>query len=368
MSHLFSSYDLAGLPLENRIVMAPMTRSRCVGTIPGDSTALYYQQRASAGLIITEGSPVSLQGVGYLFTPGMHSAEQVAGWKKVTQAVQSAGGRIFSQLWHVGRVSHVSLHENASGPVGASVRTALNTTSFAYDEQGRPASVQASQPRALRTEEVADVVRDFADAAANAIGAGFDGVEIHGANGYLIEQFINAGVNDRGDRYTGATLEGRLAMALEVVDAVVAKIGAHRTGIRLSPFNRLFDMPAFEGEEETWIALARALSARNLAYVHISNRDAIVAMADGGAFLRRFRAAYRGTLILAGRYTRDEGETDVREGLADLIAFGRPFISNPDLVERMRNDWPLTPPDPHTFYGGGNEGYIDYPAYETAVA
>jgi len=368
MNPLFTAYDLSGASLKNRIVMAPMTRSRNVDTIPDDSTALYYGQRAGAGLIVTEGSQVSPQGVGYLFTPGMHSAEQVAGWKKVTQAVHDAGGRIFSQLWHVGRVSHVSLHKGGAAPVGASAKTARNTTSFAYNEQGQPASVQASQPRALKTEEIAGVVGDFAQAAAQAIEAGFDGVEIHGANGYLIEQFINAGVNDRDDRYTGATIEGRIALALEVVDAVVARVGAQRTGIRLSPFNRIFDMHAFEGEEETWLALAQALSTRGLAYVHISNRDGITAMEGGKAFLQRFRKAYGGTLILAGQYTGDEGENDLREGLADLIAFGRPFISNPDLVERLKNGWPLAAPNPNTFYGGGEEGYTDYPEYETSMA
>lgn len=367
MNPLFSSYDLSGLSLPNRIVMAPMTRSRNVDTIPNDSTALYYGQRAGAGLIVTEGSQVSPQGVGYLFTPGMHSTEQVAGWKKVTQAVHEADGRIFSQLWHVGRVSHTSLHKGGATPVGASTKTARNTTSFAYDEQGQPASVQASQPRALETEEVPGVVRDFAKAAANAIEAGFDGVEIHGANGYLIEQFINGGINDRSDRYNGSTIEGRLAMVLEVVDAVVAQIGAQHTAIRLSPFNRIFDMPAFEGEEETWMALAKALSTRGLAYVHISNRDAIVAMEGGREFLQRFRKAYEGTLILAGRYTGEEGEADLRDGLADLIAFGRPFISNPDLAERLKNGWPLAAPNPATFYGGGEEGYTDYPAYETST-
>lgn len=367
MNALFSAYDLSGLALENRIVMAPMTRSRNADGIPNDSTTLYYRQRAGAGLIVTEGTPISPQGVGYLFTPGLYSAEQVAGWKKVTQAVHDAGGRIFNQLWHVGRISHVSLHDGAA-PVGASDKTAQKTGAFAYDEQGRPATVQASRPRALETDEVAGVVRDFADAAANAIEAGFDGVEIHGANGYLIEQFINGGINNRTDRYNGATIEGRLAMVLEVVDAVVARIGAARTGIRLSPFNRIFDMPGFEGEEATWIAVAQALSTRGLAYVHISNRDAIVAMEGGKAFLQRLRAAYTGTLILAGQYTKEEGEADLRDGLGDLIAYGRPFIANPDLVERFKNDWPLASVETSTLYGGGDEGYIDYPVYEAATA
>ena len=367
MSDLFSGYDLAGLHMNNRIVMAPMTRSRAVNTVADEQTALYYQQRASAGLIITEGSQISRQGVGYLFTPGMHSVEQIEGWKKVTGAVHEKGGKIFSQLWHVGRISHVTLQENRAAPVGASNKTAENATAFAYDENGNPARIQASQPRALSTEEVEGVVQDFAQAAANALAAGFDGVEIHGANGYLIEQFINAGTNTRDDRYGGATLEGRLALVLEVVDAVVAKIGRQRVGIRLAPFNRIFDMPAFEGEEQTWLELARQLSSRNLAYVHISNRKAIINSTHGKAFLEKFRKTYAGTLILAGEYTKEEGQRDLQEGLTDLVAFGRPFISNPDLVERLKNDWPLTSFDPATFYGGGQEGYTDYPEYQEVV-
>lgn len=368
MNALFSGYELAGLRLANRIVMAPMTRSRAMDTIPNTETALYYRQRAGAGLVITEGSQISSQGVGYLFTPGIHHDKQIAGWKKVTQAVHEEGGKIFSQLWHVGRVSHVSLHENGASPVGPTSKTAQNTTSFAYDAGGNPGPVQASQPRALRTDEVRNIVQDFVKAAKNAIRAGFDGVEIHGANGYLLEQFINGGINNRDDVYGGRTIEGRLRFALEVVDAVVAAIGRERVGIRISPFNRIFDMPAFDGEEETWLALAQELSKRKLAYVHISNRDALIANEGGRTFLLRFRNTYDGTLILAGRYTKADAEREVREGLADLAAFGRPFISNPDLVDRMRNDWPLTTPDRGTFYGGDRAGYTDYSAYERTAA
>ncbi len=364
MKNLFTDYNLSGLQLSNRIVMAPMTRSRAVDTVPNDETALYYGQRAGAGLIVTEGSQVSHQGVGYLFTPGIHTDEQTVGWRKVTQAVHEKGGKIFSQLWHVGRISHTSLHENGASPVGASSKTAENTTSFAYDENGNPGPVQASPPRPLLTDEVKNIVQDFANAAVKAIDAGFDGVEIHGANGYLIEQFINAGINDRDDQYGGGTIEGRLRLGLEVVDAVVAQVGRERVGVRISPFNRVFDMPAFDGEKETWIELAHELSKRNLAYVHIGNRDALIANEEGKAFLKQFRETYSGTLILAGQYTKEEGEKDVNEGLADLVAFGRPFISNPDLVDRLKNDWPLTTPDHSTFYGGDHAGYTDYPEYE----
>lgn len=367
MKTLFTGYHLSGLQLNNRIVMAPMTRSRAADTVPNDETALYYAQRSGAGLIVTEGSQVSRQGVGYLFTPGIHTDEQAAGWKMVTKSVHEKGGKIFSQLWHVGRISHTSLHENGVSPVGPTSKTAENTTSFAYDENGNPGSVQVSRPRPLLTSEVNSIVQDFANAAAKAINAGFDGVEVHGANGYLIEQFINAGINDRNDQY-GGTIGGRLRLALEVVDAVVAQVGPGRVGLRISPFNRTFDMPAFQGEDETWIALAHELSKRNLAYVHIGNRDALMANDEGKVFLKRFREAYVGTLILAGMYTKDEGELDIREDLTDLVAFGRPFISNPDLVERLKNDWPLTTADPSTFYGGDHVGYTDYPVYETSAA
>lgn len=364
MKSLFSEYDLSGLTLKNRVVMAPMTRSRAQNTVANEATALYYKQRAGAALIISEGSQISTQAVGYLFTPGIHRSEHIQGWKKVTEAVHEEGGKIFCQLWHVGRISHTSLHEGGAPPVSSSNIRAKKTTAFAYDDQGKPAHLAASRPRALSTDEVKATVSDFVQAARNAIEAGFDGVEIHGANGYLIEQFINGGINNRNDEYNGQTLEGRMRFALDVVDAVVAQIGNSRVGIRLSPFNRVFDMPAFEGEAETWLALADELSKRDLAYVHISNRKAIISGDAGPSFLKRFRDAYKGTLILAGEYTQAEGQRDLEEGLCDLVAFGRPFISNPDLVKRLKNAWPLTPPNPSTFYGGGEYGYTDYPTYE----
>lgn len=368
MKKLLSSYNLSGSVLDNRVVMAPMTRSRAIDTVPNEETALYYRQRAGAGLIVTEGSQISAQGVGYLFTPGIYTEKQVAGWKRVTKSVHDSGGKIFIQLWHVGRISHVSLHEGGALPVAPSTKRAENTTSFAYGDNGEPGPVPTSSPRALTTEEVKGVVQDFANAAANAMDAGFDGVELHGANGYLIEQFINGGINDRDDEYSGRTIEGRLRFVLEVVDAVVARIGSARVGIRLSPFNRVVDMPAFDQEEQTWIEMARELSKRHLAYVHIANRDALVTTEEGATFLQRFRQLYDGTLILAGMYTEEQAENDVQTGLADLIAFGRPFIANPDLIDRFRNGWPLAVPDHKTFYGGDHVGYTDYPVYERSPA
>ncbi|GHD69262.1 alkene reductase [Luteimonas padinae] len=361
MSTLFDRHDLAGLTLRNRIVMAPMTRSRAVTTVPDAHTATYYAQRAGAGLIVTEGAQVSEQARGYLFTPGLHTRAQVTGWKQVTTAVHAAGGAVFAQLWHVGRLSHVSLQPCERAPVAPVAKAAAGVQAFGYREDGTPGQMPVSTPRALATGEIPGITADFVAAARNAVEAGFDGVEIHGANGYLFEQFINGGLNTRIDAY-GGSIANRLRFVLETVDAVVAAIGRHRVGIRLSPFNRVFDMPAFEGEAETWMALAHELSTRGLAYVHLGNREAILA-GGGEDFLRAFRQTCGGTLILAGNYTRDSAEADLDAGLADLVAFGRPFIANPDLVERLRNGWPLAHADGATFYGGSTAGYTDYPAY-----
>lgn len=361
MSNLFNHYELAGLALRNRIVMAPMTRSRAVTTVPDALTATYYAQRATAGLIVTEGAQVSEQARGYLFTPGLHSRAQVAGWKSVTDAVHAEGGAVFAQLWHVGRLSHVSLQPGERAPVAPVARAAAGVQAFGYREDGTPGQMPASTPRALGAAEIPGITADFVAAARNAVDAGFDGIEIHGANGYLFEQFINGGLNTRDDAY-GGSIANRLRFVLETVDAVVAAIGSHRVGIRLSPFNRIFDMPAFEDEADTWMELARELAGRGLAYVHLSNREAILAAAGEG-FIRGFRAAHDGTLILAGNYTRATAESDLASGLADLVAFGRPFIANPDLVERLRNGWPLADADGATFYGGNAAGYTDYPAY-----
>ena len=366
MSILFDRHELGGLPLRNRIVMAPMTRSRAVATVPDALTATYYAQRATAGLIVTEGAQVSEQARGYLFTPGLHTRAQVAGWKGVADAVHAAGGALYAQLWHVGRVSHVSLQPGERAPVAPVARAAAGVHAFAYREDGTPGQVPASTPRALATAEIPAITADFVAAARNAIEAGFDGVEIHGANGYLFEQFINGGLNTRDDAYGGQPVANRLRFTLETVDAVVAEVGAHRVGIRLSPFNRVFDMPAFEGEAETWRAMASALAVRGLAYVHLGNRSAIVAAA-GEAFIREFReTCNRSTFILAGNYTRHSAESDVADGLADLVAFGRPFIANPDLVDRFAHGRPLAESDPATYYVGHAEGYTDYPVFTPA--
>ena len=366
MSKLFQEFDLRGLKLRNRIVMAPMTRSRAPSTVPDALTAEYYGQRAGAGLIICEGAQVSEQARGYLFTPGLHTAAQVQGWKGVTDAVHRRGGAIFAQLWHVGRVAHCSVQPFDRAPVAPVAVAAAGVNAYGYREDGTPGQMPASTPRALETDEIPRITADFAAAARNAIAAGFDGVEIHGANGYLLEQFINGGLNTRDDRYGGPSIENRLRLLLETVDAVSEAIGSHRTGVRLSPFNRGFDMPAFDGEADTWLAAVRALATREPAYLHLSNRDSMIANA-GRDFVHQFRQAWAGALIVAGRYGKEQAERDLDSGLADLVAFGRPFISNPDLVERLRNDWPLAEADPATFYGGGAAGYTDYPTWEESL-
>ncbi|MEO8643510.1 alkene reductase [Pseudomonas sp.] len=360
MSSLFESYDLAGQQLPNRIVMAPMTRARVEGTVPSEDMAIYYAQRAGAGLIISESAQVSPQGRGYLYTPGIHCAAQIEGWKRVTDAVHQAGGRMFLQLWHVGRVSHSSLLEGRS-PVAPVAMPATQTLVHAYDSDGQPAQVSVSAPVALDAEGIRQVIADFRLASGNAMSAGFDGVEIHAGNGYLFEQFINGGFNTREDRYGGAPIANRLRLLLETVDGVSAQIGSSKVGVRVSPFAHLADLHPFDGEEATWLALAGALSQRQIAYLHASH----LGMPD---FQKAFRAAYDGTLMVSGGFTRETAQQAIDGGLSDLAVFGRPFIANPDLVNRLRHGWPLAEAGREAYYGGGAHGYIDYPAYSSQVA
>ncbi|ACT13712.1 MULTISPECIES: alkene reductase [Pectobacterium] len=369
MDKLFTSYTIGDTALTNRIAMAPMTRSRArTGDTADELTATYYQQRASAGLIITEGAQISVQGQGYLFTPGIYNDAQVQGWKKTTQAVHERNGKIFIQLWHVGRISHTSLQHDGNAPVSSVAVSAQNSTCYAWDEQGQPGPVPVSLPRALTAAEIPSVVQDYVTAAKNAMRAGFDGVEIHAANGYLLEQFINGGLNTRHDEYGGASIENRLRVVLDVTDAVSQAIGSGKTGIRLAPFGRLFDMHAFDGEEETWLQLAAKLSERSLAYVHLSDQKTLGQQAIPDGFVEKFRAAYDGTLVIAGGFDKQRAEAYLQEGKADLIAFGRPYIANPDLAERLANDWPLNDVNRTTMYGGTEEGYTDYPFYADVTA
>lgn len=367
MTTLFDSYRLGKRVLKNRAAMAPMTRARSPEHIPTAETARYYAQRAGAGLIVTEGVPISLEGNGFVDCPGIWNEAQVKGWRAVTDAVHDLGGTIFTQIWHVGRISHVSLQPNGVAPVSASALQASRSSAWGYDEQGNAGFVVASEPRALPTDEVARVVNDFAIAAENAVKAGFDGVEVHGANGYLIEQFINAPINERTDEYGGDTIENRTRFALEIVDACIAKIGAERVGIRLSPFGRLHELRDFDDEAETFLFLARALSERGIAYVHIMDQASRGAPAMPQGFLEAFRQAYKGTLILAGGMNLEKANDLISRNVIDLAAFGVPYIGNPDLVERYRHGWPVVSVDQDVFYGGGSRGYTDYGHYVEAT-
>ncbi|MEP9349939.1 alkene reductase [Xanthobacter sp. KR7-225] len=359
---LFDSFRLGDVTLANRVVMAPLTRNRAAaGAVPGPFALEYYAQRASAGLIITEGSPISQEGQGYQDTPGIYTDAQVEGWKKITDAVHAKGGHIYIQIWHVGRVSHVSLQPGGAPPLAPSaIRAATKTfvnNSFA----------ETSEPRALATEEIPLIVDQYRRAAANAMRAGFDGVELHGANGYLIDQFLKDGTNTRTDQY-GGSIENRTRFLLEVVDAVSAEIGANRTGLRLSPVS-----PANGISESNPQALfnhvMEALETRHPVYVHVVEgatggpRDI-----DPGFSFEELRKRYSGAWMVNNGYDRAMAESVVAEGKADLVAFGKWFIANPDLVERLKRGAPLNEPVRETFYGGGAEGYVDYPALETAAA
>lgn len=364
MSELFTPYELGGLTLPNRIVMAPMTRARAVTSVPDNDTVLYYQQRASAGLIISEGVPISPEGVGFLFNPGMYTDEQQAGWRKVTDAVHAKGGRIFAQLWHVGRLSHASLQKDEGAPVSSVARRAEKSFAYGWMRPGLPGQVPADTPKALSEADVKRVTADFVRAAQRAMEAGFDGVELHAANGYLFEQFLNGELNTREDAY-GGSIENRMRFLLETLDALANEMGSNRVGVRLSPFGRLYDMRPYADEAETWVAAAAALDTRHLAYVHLSDQLTIGAESIPEGFANRFRSAYKGTLIVAGGFGKTSAEEAIKLGDIDLIGFGRPFIANPDLVERFQHGWPLAEADRSTFYGlHGAKGYTDYPRFD----
>lgn len=362
---LFDHYALNALPLKNRIVMPPMTRSRAgAGDVATDMMADYYAQRASAGLIISEGTQISQQGQGYAWTPGIYSEAQIAGWKKVTDAVHKAGGKIFAQLWHVGRVSHTVLQPGGAAPVSSSAIQAPGVKVF-VDVEGRGPEngvgemVPHDMPRALTREEIPAIVNDYAQAARNAIAAGFDGIELHGANGYLINQFIDSQANLRDDDY-GGSLQNRLRFMREVVTAVSAAIGKERVGIRLAPLTTLMGSKD-DTPEATYLAAASVLNELGIAYIHIAEADWEDAPVMPAAFKEALRIIFHGTLIYSGKYTKARAEEALANGWADLIGFGRPFIANPDLPHRLKNDLPLNAPIKETFFGGGKEGYLDYP-------
>lgn len=347
---LFSSYRLGSLELPNRAVMAPMTRSRAIGGVPNGLMREYYTQRASAGLIITEGVAPSPNGMGYARIPGLFSPAQVEGWRAVTESVRANGGRMFAQLMHVGRIAHP-----LNMPEGARVLapSAIRAEGAMFTDQEGPQPM--AEPAAMSEAEVREAREEFVRAARNAIEAGFDGVELHGANGYLLEQFLHPHTNRREDGY-GGDVERRVRFVAETARAVADAIGAERTGIRLSPYNTFNDMPAYDEVEATYEALAQDL--RGLLYVHVVRNPH-----EGFTQTERtIRRAFGGPLILNGGFDRDTAQAALASEQADLIAFGRPFIANPDLVERMRRGAELATANAQTFYSPGAEGYTDYPA------
>ncbi|RMD79903.1 MAG: alkene reductase [Gammaproteobacteria bacterium] len=356
MPDLFSPIQVGALELPNRVFMAPMTRNRAPETVPTPLMATYYAQRAEAGLIISEGSQISPQGVGYPATPGIHSEAQVAGWRRVTEAVHARGGHIYCQLWHCGRVSHPDFH-GGEPPVAPS---AVRPRGQAFTPEGPKDFVT---PRALEPEEIQAIVADYARAAANALRAGFDGVEIHAANGYLIDQFLRDGSNRRQDAY-GGSVAGRARFLLEVTEAVCEAAGAERTGVRLSPLNPFNDMR--DSDPRTlFLYVVEALNRFGLAYLHVTSMGAEEPGAAGPPFdLGLLRRAWRGVYVANGGYDRERAQEAIRSGAADAVSFGRLFLANPDLVTRFRLGAPLNEPDPETFYGGGAHGYTDYPFWE----
>ena len=355
MPHLFDPIQIGDMQLANRIVMAPLTRSRSQGLLPGPMAVEYYRQRASAGLIISEGTQITSEGQGYLDTPGIHSKEQIAAWKKVTDAVHAEGGKIAVQLWHVGRISHTVFQPNGQAPVSSTARVAKGKT---FTAEG---FLDVSAPRALATSELPSVVASFVHAARCAMDAGFDAIEVHGANGYLIDQFLRDSINDRQDDY-GGSIENRARLLTEVMTAIATAIGNGRTGLRLSPVTPVNDAQQDSHAQALFNHVADELAPLKLAFVDIVEgqtggpRD--VAPFDYAAMRARIKVPWAAN----NGYTREMALAAIASGEADLIAFGRAFISNPDLVRRLRLNAPLQALDRATLYGGDARGYIDYAA------
>jgi len=355
---LFDTVKLGVIELQNRIVMPPMTRSRTKeGDIPSEINAQYYAQRASAGLIIAEATQISLQGQGYSLTPGIYSQEQINGWKLVTDAVHAEGGKIFLQLWHVGRVSNS--HVNGMQPVAPSA-IAANETNVYVMENGEAKFLPTETPRELSIEEIKGIVADYATAAKNAIEAGFDGVEIHGGNGYLIDQFLRSNSNKRDDEY-GGSIENRVRFLLEVTDAVVNAVGAERTGVRLAPFITAKDM----GDPEILDAILLASEGLNklkTVYLHLSEADFDDAPEIPDSFRIELRKIFNNTIIATGRYDLKRAQEMLSTDWVDMIGFGRLYIANPDLVERFKNDGPYNELRTIGWFGGDEVGFTDYPS------
>ena len=357
---LFTPFQLGPYSLANRMVMAPLTRNRAgPGGVPQALNAAYYAQRASAALIVTEASQISPQGLGYPNTPGIHEPEQVAGWRRVTEAVRARDGRIFLQLWHVGRISHPTLQPGGALPVAPSV---IRPEGQAVTPDGPRDFVT---PRTLALAEIPGIIEQYRRAARNALSAGFDGIEVHAANGYLLDQFLRDGSNRRDDAY-GGPIANRARLLLEVTEAVAEVWGANRVGIRVSPVNS-FNSMSDADPDATFGHVARALNRFGLAYLHVVERDFSDRVPEPSYDRRRLRAAFDGPYIASGGYDRLRGDWALASGGADLVAFGKHFLANPDLPERFRKHAPLNSPDPATFYGGDGRGYTDYPALDATA-
>ena len=366
-SIIFNAKTLGNFEASNRIVLAPMTRSRTAqpNDIPTDLMAEYYAQRASAGFIITEATQISSQGKGYSFTPGMFTAEQVAGWGKVTQAVHRAGGRIVSQLWHVGRMSHASFH--ADGLPVAPSAIAPDAQVWVVGEDGVGRMVDCPIPRELSQQDIKGIIQDYRRAARNAIKAGFDGIEIHGGNGYLIDQFLRRSSNKRDDEY-GGSITNRLRFVMEVIEAVSDEVGANKVGIRLAPFITQRGMHDIEAIDAILLA-SKKFNDLGLAYIHLSEADWDDAPVVSDEFRHALRVNFNGSIIVAGNYTAKTGAKLIDSGLVDFIAFGRKFLANPDLPYRFKHDLPLNEiTDPSTLFGGNARGYTDYPNYSDQIS
>lgn len=361
MSKLFSKTTLGALSLQNHLVMSPLTRSRATENLPNALMAEYYQQRASMGLIITEGTSPSPNGLGYPRIPGIFSAAQVEGWKAITQAAHNGGAKIFIQLMHTGRIGH-PLNLPAGGRLLAPSAIAAAGEMYT-DAEGLKAH---PVPAAMTTDDIQTAVAEYANAAKNAVQAGFDGIELHAANGYLLEQFIRPSSNQRDDKY-GGSIENRARFVLEVVDASIAAIGKDKVGIRLSPYGVFNDMPLYDETAADYRYLAEQLNQRGLVYIHLVDHSAMGAPEVPAAIKADFRSRFKGRLILSGGYDAERAESDLQAGKCDLIAFGRPALANPDLVQRWQDHATLNEPDMSTFYTPGPKGYTDYPVL-TAVS
>jgi N-ethylmaleimide reductase len=365
LEKIFSTYNLNGIELKNRFLMAPMTRSRSSqpGDVPNALMAEYYAQRVSAGLIITEATQISLQGLGYAKTPGVYSHEHIEGWKLTTDAVHQPGGKIFLQLWHVGRVS--SSKVNGLQPIGPSAKIAKDTSVYIFDgaPNGDATFIPVDEPKGMTKSDIKNVIVEFVQGAKNAIEAGFDGVEIHGANGYLIDQFLRSNSNLRTDEY-GGSKEKRIQFIIEITEAVAKAIGSQKTGVRLSPFISFKDMNDPEILETIMLA-SKELNKLDIAYIHLCEADWDDAPQIPNEFRTVLRTNFKNTIIATGNKTPEEGEQLLQENLVDLIGFGRKFLTNPDYPERVKVNAPMNEiSDNHTLFGGGDKrGYTDYPFY-----